>query len=177
MQHQITLLGKDLDKNGEISHDLVPLSLNLDDQEGTFGTPISLGVFQRLIANFLQFNTPDEKEKVMFVIDKQLLQILISSEKCKKLMVTKCSRGAGQESIAFVAADENNQPLGIIPNSGKEDIEGAGTGDFSSGEWVGAFRAKDMRPFLKKQHVENGLQDEFTFDLVDFVNSRTILDF
>jgi hypothetical protein len=102
-------------------------------------------------------------------VDKQLLHILLSSTRCKSLLLSKCIRVDGKESIAFTALDRNGVPLGITIDRATRQAHLTDAGsDPSSGEWIGAMTvAEEQQKGILPKH---GLENE-----VDFVEYLSVL--
>jgi len=161
---QIMLPGTVLDDTGSACDGTI--CINLDDQSRLGGRPISNDVFEQFVRNYnIQ---PDLQTRphqhVAYVIDKQLLLILLSSKNCTGLLLCKCRRDPNDpttESIAFMAVDSKGSPLRVStgevapPNS-----KAASTVDVSAGEWI--------QGLTVKEELERGIIGEHALDKTGF---------
>jgi hypothetical protein len=141
---QITLPGQVLGQDGTI----VPgeIKINLDDQDGIKGQSINQDVWEQLVNKFANQDLRPN-EAAHYLIDRQLLEFILSSENCQGLLISKCTRQDGRESLAVLAVDGANIPL-RWRGSGK--LQGDEDGDVSGGEWIQGLTKEDIQKFLKQ---------------------------
>lgn len=117
------------------------IHIDLDDQKANRGRAINLKVLQGMVNRFhKQVPTLRPNEAAAYIVDRQLLHILLSSAKCKFLLLSKCIRCEdGKESIAVTALDRHGVPLGVtIDRETRNAHLTSKDSDISSGEWIGA---------------------------------------
>lgn len=155
---QMTLPGMKKNPDGTIEHGSI--KIDLDDQTGDRGLPINQRLYEHLVNRFIQQGEhlrPTEKQ--FYLINNQLLQVLLSSKGCTGLLLSKCCRDDGKESIAFIALGEDNTPLHWqLPGQAAEESTTAA--DVASGEWIQGLTVDDIR----KSFLREGIVPEINFD-------------
>ena len=149
------------------------VNIDLDDQDNTYGRAISYDVFKKMVNRFNSDNHPRPNENVAYIIDKQLLHILLSSRQCRFLMLAKCLRPDKEtdhdgtekvnfkESIAFIALKGDHTPVGTVIQENAL-VEAAGS-DVSAGEWIQGYTFKNLVDHhIIEQNTAEGAQ--FNFD-------------
>jgi hypothetical protein len=113
--------------------------IDLDNQTAAGGRAIGLDVLKAMVARFHAQAALRPNEASAYIVDKQLLHIILSSVRCTSLLLSKCIRRDGKESIAFTALDKNGVPLGLTVDktTKKATLTTAGS-DIASGEWIGS---------------------------------------
>src|SRR5580698_9621920 len=120
---QITLPGSRKESTvGSQSSPSDKINIDLDNQSAGGGRAISWALFEKIVSKFHAQVKLRPNEKASYVIDKQLLHILMASTKCTSLLLSKCLRNDGEESIAFVALDKNGKPIGVTINRESHEV-------------------------------------------------------
>jgi hypothetical protein len=121
------------------------IKIDMDDQKCAGGRAITYSVFQQLVHNYCAQKDLNTNERIAYVIDKQLLHILLSSKECTGLMLCKCMRPSETKSagpiysIAFVAVDKDGNPVHAkrVQKGGKTTtIQADKANDVPAGEWI-----------------------------------------
>jgi hypothetical protein len=138
--------------NGLINYDANP------DTSG--GMPITADVYEKGVVAYIKADKKELKdEKISYRFSKQLLLFLLSFDECTGLTFSKYLKPDGDESLAIVAVDAKNMPLGW-----KKDVNGFGEGSgFTGAEWAhGGVILMDAKKCLKPGE-EGGLDFEKFF--------------
>lgn len=138
---QMSLPGMRKGPDGHIGEGTI--KIDLDDQEGASGLPINQKLYEHLVNTFIrQGGALRPTEKQFYLINNQLLQVLLSSKGCAGLLLSKCCRPDGTESIAFIAVGDDNTPLQW--QLGDQPMQ-EGKADVASGEWIQGFTVSTLR--------------------------------
>jgi hypothetical protein len=163
---QLTLPGSLSETNAKTPTDKI--NIDLDNKTGKYGHAIGWDLFKSIVKRFHNERHLRPKEKTSYVIDKQILHILMSSSKCTSLLLSKCMREDGHESIAFTALDKKGMPLGIkIDSETKQSTLSKGSSETFSGEWIQGLTVDDE----KNAGIWPGHGVESTFDFERYIEA------